>query len=120
MHQCFAGFFPVAIPSGFDTPNIQYEGTTGTSVNGSGMFYSGSRILHEKWNTNLLVSCFSWFQEQSLSLSHIQKDPGSGKKKFIPDPGGKKHRIRNTDRYRYLNLGGTGVPYVLNNCKRLF
>jgi hypothetical protein len=52
-------------------------------------------------------SRFLWFQEQSLSLCHCQKDPGYGKKfgirkkirdteknsgygkKFIPDPGGK-------------------------------
>jgi hypothetical protein len=50
-----------------------------------------SRILLEKRNANLpvLFSCFLWFQEQSLSRCHSQKDPGYGKK-FIPDPGGKK------------------------------
>jgi hypothetical protein len=34
-----------------------------------------SRIPHEKWNANFLFSCFLCFQEQSLSLSHNQKDP---------------------------------------------
>jgi hypothetical protein len=42
-----------------------------------------SRILHEKWNANLTVpvlfSYILWFQEPSLSLSHSQKDMGSGK-----------------------------------------
>jgi hypothetical protein len=72
---------------------------------GSGMYYPGSdhflipgpdptifssRILQEKWNANLLFSCFLSFQEQNLSLSHSKKkkkiqDPRSGKK-FIPDP----------------------------------
>jgi hypothetical protein len=41
------------------------------------IFYS--RILHEKWNANLLFSCFLCIQEQSLSLSHSQKDLRSGK-----------------------------------------
>jgi hypothetical protein len=52
-----------------------------------------SRILHEKWNANLLFSCFLCVQEQSLSDSHSVKYPRSGiRKKFIPDPdpGGKK------------------------------
>jgi hypothetical protein len=42
--------------------------------------------------SNLLFSCL-WFQEQSLSHSHSQKDPGSGKNSSrirMPDRGGKK------------------------------
>jgi hypothetical protein len=54
-------------------------------------------ILHEKWNANLLFSCFLCFQEQSLSLIHSQKDLRSVIQKFIPDPGVKKHRIPNPD-----------------------
>jgi hypothetical protein len=52
-----------------------------------------SRILYEKWNANLLFSCFLCFQEQSLSLNS-QKDPVSGNRKNssrIPEV--KKHRI---------------------------
>jgi hypothetical protein len=75
---------------------------------GSGMFYPGSDfflipvpdpnifsscIPHEKWNANLLFSCFLWFQEQSLSLSHSQKDPRSGFRKNIPDPQHWVHRF---------------------------
>jgi hypothetical protein len=39
------------------------------------------RIPHPTWkkNASLLFSCFLWFQEQSISLSLSQKDPGSGK-----------------------------------------
>jgi hypothetical protein len=63
------------------------------------MFYPGSRILHEKWNANLLLSCSLCFQEQNLS--HIQKDPGSeirNQEKINPGPGSpiqgvKKHWI---------------------------
>jgi hypothetical protein len=55
-------------------------------------FHPESRIVVERWNTNLLFSCFLCLQEQSLNLSHSQKDPGSGKfipgvKKKVPDPG---------------------------------
>jgi hypothetical protein len=51
-----------------------------------------SRTLHEKWNANLLFPCCLCFKEQSLRLSHSQKDPGSGKNSSRIQ-GVKKHRI---------------------------
>jgi hypothetical protein len=42
-------------------------------------------------NLPVLFSYYLWFEEQSISLSHCQKDPGSGKNSSkIPDPEGKK------------------------------
>jgi hypothetical protein len=63
-------------------------------------FHSGSRILHEKWNTNFFLVSFA-FRSKGLVVVIVKKirDPRSGiRKKFIPDsdpdPGGvKKHRI---------------------------
>jgi hypothetical protein len=53
-------------------------------------FHPGSWILLKKLNANFLFSCFLCFPEQSLSLSHDQKGPGSRKNSSeirIPDFG---------------------------------
>jgi hypothetical protein len=42
-----------------------------------------SEILHEKWTAYLLLTCFLWFQEQSLGQKDMGcgvRDLGSGKK----------------------------------------
>jgi hypothetical protein len=63
------------------------------------LFHPGSRILHEKWNTNLLFLASYAFKSKVLVLVIVKKirNPGSGKK-LIPDPDlgsmSKKHRIR--------------------------
>jgi hypothetical protein len=50
-------------------------------------FHNESWIIHEKWNANLLYSCFLCFQEQNFSLSHSQKDLRSGIQDLGSDPG---------------------------------
>jgi hypothetical protein len=49
-------------------------------------------------------SCFICFQEQSLSLIHSQKDPGSGKNSSRIQ-GVKKHRIQRVKKHRIHNTG---------------
>jgi hypothetical protein len=71
----------------------------------------------EKWNANLLFFCFLCFQEQSLSLSHSQKDPESGKKSSRI-PVKKKHRIQDPERW----LGSLASRFPLSNpeCREIF
>jgi hypothetical protein len=70
-------------------------------ISDSGAEHFSSRILHKKWNANLLFLASYGFKSKVLVLVIINKDPGSEiRKKFIPDPepriqGVKKHRIRN-------------------------
>jgi hypothetical protein len=48
------------------------------------------RILHEKWNINLIFSCFLWFLKQSLSHSHTNSHKTRDPENSYLFQGGKK------------------------------
>jgi hypothetical protein len=79
---------------------------------GSGSEHFSSRILHKKegWkvptgnNYRYLFSCSLWFQEEVFKKITHPVSRSRIRKKFVPDPGGKKHRIPATLQVVIRNL----------------